>query len=55
MNMITKTNKKARFEMDIRTLNSLSRVLILVVLGLGMSLLSPQFLTSRNIVNITSR
>ena len=33
-------------------LNSLSRVLILVVLSLGMSLLSPQFLTSRNIVNI---
>jgi ribose transport system permease protein len=52
MNVITKTNKKARFEVDIRTLNSLSRVLILVALGLGMSLLSPIFLTSRNIVNI---
>ena len=52
MNMMTKTIKKARFEMDIRTLNSLSRVLILVVLSLGMSLLSPQFLTSRNIGNI---
>ena len=52
MNMMTKTVKKARFEMDIRTLNSLSRVLILVVLSLGMSLLSPQFLTSRNIGNI---
>ncbi len=49
---MTKTNKKARFEVDIRTLNSLSRVLILVALGLGMSLLSPIFLTSRNIVNI---
>src|SRR4030042_3641459 len=52
MNMMTKTNKKSRFEVDIRTLNSLSRVLILVVLSLGMSLLSPQFLTSRNIGNI---
>lgn len=52
MNVMTKINKKARFEVDIRTLNSLSRVLILVALGLGMSLLSPQFLTSRNIVNI---
>ena len=52
MNITTKTSKKVRFETDIRTLNSLSRVLILVVLGLGMSLLSPQFLTSRNIVNI---
>lgn len=52
MNMMTKTNKKIRFEVDIRMLNSLSRVLILVVLSLGMSLLSPQFLTNRNIVNI---
>ena len=52
MNVMTKTNKKARFEVDIRTLNSLSRVLILVALSLGMSLLSPVFLTSRNIVNI---
>ena len=51
---MTKTNKKIRFEVDIRTLNSLSRVLILVVLSLGMSLLSPQFLTSRNIGNILS-
>ncbi len=52
MNTMTKIKKKIRFEADIRTLNSLSRVLILVVLSLGMSLLSPQFLTSRNIVNI---
>lgn len=52
MKVMTKTNKKARFEIDIRTLNSISRVLILVVLSLGMSLLSPIFLTSRNIVNI---
>ena len=49
---MTKTNKKTGFEVDIRTLNSLSRILILVVLSFGMSLLSPQFLTSRNIGNI---
>lgn len=49
---MTDSKKKARFKVDSRTLNSLSRVLILVSLSIGMSLLSPIFLTSRNIVNI---
>jgi len=52
MNVIAQTVKKVRLNIDIRMLNSLSRVLILVMLSLGMSLLSPVFLTSRNIVNI---
>jgi ribose transport system permease protein len=52
MNGIAQSIKKVRLNIDIRMLNSLSRVLILVMLSLGMSLLSPVFLTSRNIVNI---
>jgi ribose transport system permease protein len=52
MNGIAHSIKKVRLNIDIRMLNSLSRVLILVMLSLGMSLLSPVFLTSRNIVNI---
>ena len=52
MNGISQSIKKVRLNFDIRILNSLSRVLILVLLSLGMSLLSPVFLTSRNIVNI---
>ncbi len=52
MSVMTDSKKKARFKVDSRTLNSLSRVLILVSLSIGMSLLSPIFLTSRNIVNI---
>lgn len=52
MNGISQSIKKVRLNFDIRMLNSLSRVLILVMLSLGMSLLSPVFLTSRNIVNI---
>ncbi len=34
MSVMTKTNKKIRFEVDSRMLNSLSRVLILLVLSL---------------------
>jgi ribose transport system permease protein len=52
MNGIAQSIKKVRLNIDIRMLNSLSRVLILLMLSLGMSLLSPVFLTSRNIVNI---
>lgn len=52
MNGVAQSIKKVRLNIDIRMLNSLSRVLILVMLSLGMSLLSPIFLTSRNIVNI---
>ena len=52
MNGIAQSIKKLRLNIDIRMLNSLSRVLILVMLSLGMSLLSPVFLTNRNIVNI---
>lgn len=52
MSVTTEIRKKTRIEIDSRTLNSLSRVLILIVLSLGMSLFSPLFLTSRNIVNI---
>jgi ribose transport system permease protein len=52
MNGIAQSFKKVRQNIDIRMLNSLSRVLILVMLSLGMSFLSPIFLTSRNIVNI---
>ena len=52
MNGIAQSIKKLCLNIDIRMLNSLSRVLILVMLSLGMSLLSPVFLTNRNIVNI---
>jgi ribose transport system permease protein len=52
MNGIVQSIKKVHLNIDIRMLNSLSRVLILVSLCIGMSLLSPIFLTSRNIVNI---
>ncbi len=52
MSVTTGIKKKARFEIDSRTLNSLSRVLILFILSLGISLISPLFFTSRNIVNI---
>jgi ribose/xylose/arabinose/galactoside ABC-type transport system permease subunit len=52
MNGIAQSIKKVRLNIDIRMVNSLSRVLILVMLSLGMSLLSPVFLTNRNILNI---
>lgn len=52
MSIFTNIKKKVRFEFDSRTLNSFSRILILVLLSLGVSLLSPYFLTAKNLVNI---
>ena len=52
MSIITDIKKKARIELDSRTLNSFSRILILVLLSAGVSFLSPHFLTSKNLVNV---
>jgi ribose/xylose/arabinose/galactoside ABC-type transport system permease subunit len=52
MSIITEVKKKARIEFDSRTLNSFSRILILVLLSAGVSFLSPHFLTTKNLINV---
>ena len=52
MSTLTETKVKPKFELDSRLLNSFSRVLILILLSVGISILSPDFLSGKNLVNV---
>ena len=54
--MVTKTveKDKKKFEIDSKLMNALSRILILVLLGVALTFLSPYFLTPINLINVVS-
>lgn len=52
MGLNSTTKKKNGFALSARLLNSLPRLVILIVIGVGISFISPYFLTSKNLVNV---